>query len=134
MLQASELLAHWLLQSQQLYSDRFRDSGIGNTSTHHLEASAEALDDDGASSCCNLSTEVSTSCTSNKGEECERPETCSNPDQPVLKSPRSGNLEIDDNCQPPPPENLVDSVSSSTLVLENGKEENSRSSQTMNGS
>ncbi|KAG7561076.1 polymerase nucleotidyl transferase domain [Arabidopsis thaliana x Arabidopsis arenosa] len=120
--------------SQQVYSDRFRDSDTGTSSTHHLEASAEAIDNDGASSCCNLSGEVST-CTGNKGEECVRPETNSNPDQkPLLKSQRSKHLEIDDNCQFPPPENPVEPLSSSTLVLENGKEENSRSSQTMNGS
>lgn len=113
--------------SQQVYSDRFRESGTGTSSTNHLEASSEAIDNDGASSCCNLSGEVSTSCTSNKGEECVRPES-------VLKSQRSANLELDDNCQFPPPENLVEPRTSSTLVLENGKEESIRSSQTMNGS
>ncbi|CAH2063978.1 unnamed protein product [Thlaspi arvense] len=110
--------------SQQLYSDRFRDSGTGNSSTHDVEASAEAIDDD-----------VSASCASVKGEECVKPETCGNSDEPVLKSPRSGNLEIDNNCQSLSPESLVeDSISSSTLGMENGKEKESNSSQMVNGS
>ncbi|XP_023637951.1 uncharacterized protein LOC17886661 isoform X2 [Capsella rubella] len=113
--------------SQQLYSDRSRDPGTGNTLTNRLATSAEAINDEGASSCCNFSGEVSTYCTGNKGEECVRPGDCTDPDQPVLKSPRCVNLEIDENCQSPPPENLVDAISSSTLVLENGKEEYSRS-------
>ncbi|XP_010504531.1 PREDICTED: uncharacterized protein LOC104781532 isoform X1 [Camelina sativa] len=120
--------------SRQLYSDRFRDSSRRNASAHHLKTSAKTIDDEKASSCCDLSGEVSTSCTGNKGEECVRPEACTDPDQPVLKSPRCVNPQIDENCQSPPPENLVDAISSSTLVLENGKEENSRSSETMNGS
>lgn len=125
MLQASKLLAHWLLQSQQSYSDRFR-----NSSTHHLEASVEEIDDDGASCCCNISGEMSTSCAGINGEECLKAETCS-----VLKSPRSGNLEIDDNCQSSPPENIVDSISLSILGMENGKDEEiKKSSQTLNGS
>ncbi|KAL1207921.1 hypothetical protein V5N11_034216 [Cardamine amara subsp. amara] len=115
--------------SQQLYADRFR-----NSSTRHLEASNEAIDDGGASTCCNLSGEVSTSFTGVKGEECVGSETCSNPDQSVLKSQISRSLEIDDNRQSSPPENLVDPISSSTLGLENGQKENSRSSQTVNGS
>lgn len=93
LLQASKLLAHWSLQSQQLYSDRFKNSGTGNSSPQHLEAPVEAIDDDGASSCCNISGEMSTSCAGIKGEECVKLETCSNQDQPVLKSPRSRNLE-----------------------------------------
>ena len=63
-------------------------------------------------------------------------ETCT--DQNVLKSLRSENLEVDDNCQSSPPENgkeLVDSISSSSkLDMGNGKEEESKSSQTLNGS
>lgn len=135
LLQASELPAHLLLQSQELYTERFRNSGTGNSATNHLnhlEASAEAIDDDGASSCCNLSGEVATSCADIKGEEeSVRLESCSNTEQPVLKPPRS---EIDENCQSSPPENLVESVSSSTLGMENGKEEKTKSSQTLNGS
>ncbi|XP_024012974.1 uncharacterized protein LOC18020024 isoform X2 [Eutrema salsugineum] len=121
--------------SQQLNSDRFRDSGNENSSTHHLEASAEAKDDDGASRCCNVSGEVST-CASIEGEICVKSETSTNPDQHVLKSPRLGNLEIDAICQSSPPENhLVEvSISSRTLGMENGKEKESKSSQTLNGS
>ncbi|KAF8102043.1 hypothetical protein N665_0201s0333 [Sinapis alba] len=108
--------------SQQLYNR--------NSPTHHLESSAEARDDNGASSCCNLSGQVSTSCASIKGEDCVKPETCN---QHVLKSLRPGNLENNDVCQSS--ENLVDSISSSsTLDRENGKEEESKSSQTLNGS
>ncbi|KAF3498735.1 hypothetical protein DY000_02056378 [Brassica cretica] len=124
----STLLALWLLQSQQLYN--------GNSPTHHLESSAEAADDNGASSCCNFSNQVSTSCASIKGEESVKPETCT--DQNVLKSLGSRDLEADDNCQSSPPENgkeVVDSISSSSkLDMENGKEEESKSSQTLNGS
>lgn len=93
--------------SQRLYSDKFRGSGNGNSPTHQLESSAEG-EDNGGSSCCALSGQVSTSCASSKGEECVKPETCSNP------------------------KNLVDS--SSTLKKENGKEEESKSSQTLDGS
>ncbi|KAJ0246838.1 Uncharacterized protein HA466_0173210 [Hirschfeldia incana] len=86
---------------QQLYSPN-----------HHLESSAEAGEENGASSCCELSGQVSTSCASLKGEECVKPETCSNHTK-----------------------KLVDSVSSSGRVKkENGKEEESKSSQTLNGS
>lgn len=107
-LQASiNCLLFWLLQSQRLYSDKFRGSGNGNSPTHQLESSAEG-EDNGGSSCCALSGQVSTSCASSKGEECVKPETCSNP------------------------KNLVDS--SSTLKKENGKEEESKSSQTLDGS
>ncbi|KAG2328821.1 hypothetical protein Bca4012_021549 [Brassica carinata] len=89
--------------SQQLYNR--------NSPTHHIESSAESREDNGASSCCDLSGQVSTSCASIKGEECVKPETCSNP------------------------KNLVDSISSSSaLKKENGKEEESKSSQTLNGS
>nr|VDD57556.1 unnamed protein product [Brassica oleracea] len=114
--------------SQQLYNR--------NSPTHHLESSAEAADDNGASSCCNFSNQVSTSCTSIKGEESVKPETCT--DQNVLKSLGSRDLEADDNCQSSPRENgkeVVDSISSSSkLDMENGKEEESKSSQTLNGS
>ncbi|KAF2591865.1 hypothetical protein F2Q70_00040982 [Brassica cretica] len=114
--------------SQQLYN--------GNSPTHHLESSAEAADDNGASSCCNFSNQVSTSCASIKGEESVKPETCTA--QNVLKSLGSRDLEADDNCQSSPRENgkeVVDSISSSSkLDMENGKEEESKSSQMLNGS
>ncbi|XP_048620657.1 uncharacterized protein LOC106367967 isoform X2 [Brassica napus] len=114
--------------SRQLYNR--------NSPTHRLESSAEAADDNGASSCCNFSDQVSTSCTSIKGEESVKPETCT--DQNVLKSLGSRDLEADDNCQSSPRENgkeVVDSISSSSkLDMENGKEEESKSSQTLNGS
>ncbi|CAN8279585.1 unnamed protein product [Cochlearia groenlandica] len=99
--------------SQELYSDRFRGSSNGNSSNHHEEDSAGAIDDG----------EVSTSGGGIKGEEVVKSETCSDHDKPVLTPPSSGDLEIDDNCP-----------SSSTLVMENGNEERSKSSQTLNGS
>ncbi|CAA7060458.1 unnamed protein product [Microthlaspi erraticum] len=118
--------------SQESYTERFRNSGAGNSSTSPLEASAEAIDDDGASSSCNLFGEVSTSCADIKGEEeCVRLESCSNTEQPVLKPPKS---EIDENGQSSPPEDVVDSISSSTLGMEDGKEQKTKSSQTLNGS
>ncbi|CAH8360413.1 unnamed protein product [Eruca vesicaria subsp. sativa] len=102
---------------QQLYSEKLRDSGTRNSVPfHHLESSAEARDDNGASE---LSGKVSTSCASIKGEECVKPETCSK-DHHVLSPLRSGDVEVGDICHSSTPEN--------------GKEEESKSSQTLNGS
>ncbi|KAL0725547.1 hypothetical protein Bca4012_040146 [Brassica carinata] len=106
--------------SQQLYHERFRGSGTGNSAARHIEASTEAIDDNGASSCFNLSGEVSTSCASIKEEECVGSETCRN--------------LLNDICQSSPPENRGESISSSTLGMENGKEEESKTSQTLKGS
>ncbi|KAL0668781.1 hypothetical protein Bca4012_031485 [Brassica carinata] len=66
----------------------------------------------GASSSCNLSGEVSTSSASIKGEECVKSEP----------------------CQSSPPENIGDSISSKTLEMENGKEEESKTSQKLKSS
>ncbi|CAN7135254.1 unnamed protein product [Brassica rapa subsp. narinosa] len=66
----------------------------------------------GASSSCNLSGEVSTSSASIKGEECVNSEP----------------------CQSSPPENIGDSISSRTLEMENGKEEESKTSQKLKSS
>lgn len=110
LLQSSKILSHWLLQSQQLYHDRFRGSGAGNSAAHHRDASTAA---NGASSRCNLSGEVSTSSASIKGKERVKSET----------------------CQSSPPENLGDSISSSIPGKENGKEEEeSKTSQTLKSS
>lgn len=110
LLQSSKILAHWLLQSQQLYHERFRGSGTGKSAAHHRDASTEA---NGASSSFNLSGEVATSSASIKGKERVKSET----------------------CQSSPPENLGDSISSSIPGKENGKEEEeSKTSQTLKSS
>ncbi|KAF8080234.1 hypothetical protein N665_0964s0015 [Sinapis alba] len=101
--------------SQQLYHARFKGLGARNSSSHQREAYTEAFDVGKPNSCRNLSGKVSTSCATIKEEECVESETCN---------------EI---CQSPP-ENLGVSISSSTLVMENGKEEESKTSQTLKGS
>ncbi|KAJ0245822.1 Uncharacterized protein HA466_0182290 [Hirschfeldia incana] len=95
--------------SQQLYHDRYRGSGSGSSAAYQREAYNAA---NGASSCFNLSGEVSTSSASIKGKKCVNSET----------------------CQSSLPENLGDSLSSSIPKMENGKEEESKTSQTLKSS